>query len=66
MSISLVNSPDTLKLIEEHDADGVRVGLLLNSAAGNDLMFDEALCQQGKVYRQKPECLRPITIVDCC
>ncbi|SNR16293.1 valine--tRNA ligase [Tenacibaculum jejuense] len=48
MSKSLGNSPDALKLIEEYGADGVRVGLLLSSAAGNDLLFDEALCQQGK------------------
>ncbi|CAL2107721.1 Valine--tRNA ligase [Tenacibaculum sp. 190524A02b] len=48
MSKSLGNSPDALKLIEEFGADGVRVGLLLSSAAGNDLLFDEALCQQGK------------------
>ena len=46
MSKSLGNSPDALKLIEDYGADGVRVGLLLSSAAGNDLMFDEALCQQ--------------------
>ncbi|OYX12096.1 MAG: hypothetical protein B7Z11_02575, partial [Acidovorax sp. 32-64-7] len=38
----------SLKLIEEYTADGVRVGLLLSSAAGNDLLFDESLCQQGK------------------
>ena len=48
MSKQLGNSPDALKLIEEYSADGVRVGLLLSSAAGNDLMFDEALCQQGR------------------
>lgn len=48
MSKSLGNSPDALKLIDDFGADGVRVGLLLSSAAGNDLMFDEALCQQGK------------------
>ena len=48
MSKSLGNSPDALKLIEDYSADGVRVGLLLSSAAGNDLMFDEALCQQGR------------------
>ncbi len=48
MSKSLGNSPDALKLIDNYGADGVRVGLLLSSAAGNDLMFDEALCQQGK------------------
>ena len=48
MSKSLGNSPDALKLIDDYSADGVRVGLLLSSAAGNDLLFDEALCQQGK------------------
>ena len=53
MSKSLGNSPDALKLIEEFGADGVRVGLLLSSAAGNDLLFDEALCQQGKGFGNK-------------
>ena len=53
MSKSLGNSPDALKLIEDYGADGVRVGLLLSSAAGNDLMFDEALCQQGKGFANK-------------
>ncbi len=53
MSKSLGNSPDALKLIEQYGADGVRVGLLLSSAAGNDLMFDEALCQQGKGFGNK-------------
>ena len=53
MSKSLGNSPDALKLIEDFGADGVRVGLLLSSAAGNDLMFDEALCQQGKAFGNK-------------
>ncbi|MCT4631012.1 valine--tRNA ligase [Winogradskyella sp.] len=53
MSKSLGNSPDALKLIEEFGADGVRVGLLLSSAAGNDLLFDEALCQQGKQFANK-------------
>jgi valyl-tRNA synthetase len=53
MSKSLGNSPDALKLIDEYGADGVRVGLLLSSAAGNDLMFDEALCQQGKNFANK-------------
>lgn len=53
MSKSLGNSPDALKLIEQYSADGVRVGLLLSSAAGNDLMFDEALCQQGKGFGNK-------------
>jgi valyl-tRNA synthetase len=53
MSKSLGNSPDALKLIEQYSADGVRVGLLLSSAAGNDLMFDETLCQQGKGFGNK-------------
>ena len=53
MSKSLGNSPDALGLIEEYGADGVRVGLLLSSAAGNDLLFDEGLCQQGKGFANK-------------
>ena len=53
MSKSLGNSPDALQLIEQYGADGVRVGLLLSSAAGNDLMFDEDLCQQGKGFSNK-------------
>lgn len=53
MSKSLGNSPDALKLIEDYGADGVRVGLLLSSAAGNDLMFDEELCNQGKGFANK-------------
>lgn len=53
MSKQLGNSPDALGLIEEYGADAVRVGLLLSSAAGNDLMFDEALCQQGKNFANK-------------
>ncbi|NNE77004.1 MAG: valine--tRNA ligase, partial [Pricia sp.] len=53
MSKSLGNSPDALKLIETYGADGVRVGLLLSSAAGNDLLFDEDLCQQGKNFANK-------------
>jgi valyl-tRNA synthetase len=53
MSKQLGNSPDALGLIEEYGADGVRVGLLLSAAAGNDLMFDEALCQQGKNFANK-------------
>ncbi len=53
MSKSLGNSPDALKLIEAYGADGVRVGLLLSSAAGNDLMFDEDLCNQGKGFVNK-------------
>ena len=53
MSKSLGNSPDALKLIEDFGADGVRVGLLLSSAAGNDLLLDEALCQQGANFANK-------------
>ncbi|ARV10296.1 valine--tRNA ligase [Winogradskyella sp. PC-19] len=53
MSKSLGNSPDALKLIEDYGADGVRVGLLLSAAAGNDLMFDEELCNQGKSFANK-------------
>lgn len=53
MSKSLGNSPDALKLIETYGADGVRVGLMLSSAAGNDLLFDESLCQQGKNFANK-------------
>ncbi len=53
MSKSLGNSPDALQLIEDYGADGVRVGLLLSSAAGNDLMFDEELCNQGKGFANK-------------
>ena len=53
MSKSLGNSPDALKLIEDYSADGVRVGLLLSNAAGNDLLFDESLCQQGKAFGNK-------------
>ena len=53
MSKQLGNSPDALKLIENYGADGVRVGLLLSSAAGNDLLFDETLCDQGKKFANK-------------
>ena len=53
MSKSLGNSPDALKLIDDYSADGVRVGLLLSAPAGNDLMFDEGLCQQGKGFSNK-------------
>ena len=53
MSKSLGNSPDALKLISDYGADGVRVGLLLSAAAGNDLMFDETLCNQGKSFANK-------------
>ena len=53
MSKQLGNSPDALALIEKYGADSVRVGLLLSSSAGNDLLFDEALCQQGKNFANK-------------
>lgn len=53
MSKSLGNSPDALELIDNYSADGVRVGLLLSNAAGNDLLFDESLCQQGKGFSNK-------------
>ena len=53
MSKSLGNSPDALKLIDEYGADGVRVGLMLSSAAGNDLLFDTNLCDQGKSFSNK-------------
>jgi valyl-tRNA synthetase len=53
MSKSLGNSPDPLDLIEKFGADGVRVGMLLCSPAGNDLMFDESYCEQGRNFANK-------------
>ena len=53
MSKSLGNSPDALGLIDTYGADAVRVGLLLSSAAGNDLLFDESLCDQGRSFANK-------------
>ncbi len=53
MSKSLGNSPDPLALIEKYGADGVRVGMLMSSPAGNDLMFDEAYCEQGRNFANK-------------
>jgi len=53
MSKSLGNSPDPLDLIEKYGADGVRVGMLLCSPAGNDLMFDESYCEQGRNFFNK-------------
>ena len=53
MSKSLGNSPDPLELIEKYGADGVRVGMLLSSPAGNDLLFDSALCEQGRNFTNK-------------
>ncbi len=53
MSKSLGNSPDPIELIEKYSADGVRVGMLLSSPAGNDLPFDESLCEQGRNFANK-------------
>ncbi len=53
MSKSLGNSPDPLDLMDQFGADGVRVGMLLSSPAGNDLLFDEGLCEQGRNFSNK-------------
>ncbi len=53
MSKSLGNSPDPLDLMAKHGADGVRVGMLFSSPAGNDLLFDEGLCEQGRNFANK-------------
>ncbi|WP_396159555.1 valine--tRNA ligase [Flavobacterium sp.] len=53
MSKSLGNSPEPLELIKKFGADGVRVGLLLSASAGNDIMFDEELCNNGKAFANK-------------
>ncbi len=53
MSKSLGNSPDPLELMDKYGADGVRMGMLLAAPAGNDLLFDEALCEQGKNFCNK-------------
>lgn len=53
MSKSLGNSPDPIDLIDRYGADGVRVGMLLCSPAGNDLMFDESYCEQGRNFANK-------------
>ncbi|MCC8147096.1 MAG: valine--tRNA ligase [Bacteroidales bacterium] len=53
MSKSLGNSPDPIELMEKYGADGVRMGMLLSSPAGNDLPFDEALCEQGRNFNNK-------------
>ena len=53
MSKSLGNSPDPIELMEHYGADGVRVGMLFSSPAGNDLLFDEALCEQGRNFSNK-------------
>lgn len=53
MSKSLGNSPDPIELMKQYGADGVRVGMLLSSPAGNDLLFDEGLCEQGRNFSNK-------------
>ena len=53
MSKQFGNSPDPIELMEKHGADGVRMGMLLASSAGNDLLFDEALCEQGRNFNNK-------------
>lgn len=53
MSKSLGNSPDPIGLIENYGADGVRVGMLMSSPAGNDLLFDESYCEQGRNFSNK-------------
>ena len=53
MSKSLGNSPDPIGLMDKYGADGVRMGMLLTSPAGNDLPFDEALCEQGRHFNNK-------------
>ncbi len=53
MSKSLGNSPDPLELIEKYGADGIRLGVLLCSPAGNDILFDEKLCEQGRNFSNK-------------
>jgi valyl-tRNA synthetase len=53
MSKSLGNSPDPIKLMEQYGADGVRMGMLFSSPAGNDLLFDEQLCEQGRNFANK-------------
>ena len=53
MSKSLGNSPDPLQLIEQYGADGVRMGLMLAAPAGNDIPFDDALCEQGRNFNNK-------------
>lgn len=53
MSKSLGNSPDPIALIEKYGADGVRMGMMLAAPAGNDILFDEALCEQGRNFNNK-------------
>ena len=53
MSKSLGNSPDPLDLIDRYGADGVRMGMMLSAPAGNDILFDDALCEQGRNFNNK-------------
>ncbi len=53
MSKSLGNSPDPIELIEKYGADGVRMGMMLSAPAGNDILFDDALCEQGRNFNNK-------------
>ena len=53
MSKSLGNSPDPLELIDKFGADGVRMGMMLSAPAGNDILFDESLCEQGRNFNNK-------------
>ncbi len=53
MSKSLGNSPDPLELIDKYGADGVRMGMMLSAPAGNDILFDDALCEQGRNFCNK-------------
>ena len=53
MSKSLGNSPDPIELIDKFGADGVRMGMMLSAPAGNDILFDEALCEQGRNFNNK-------------
>ena len=53
MSKSLGNSPDPIMLIEKYGADGVRMGMMLSAPAGNDILFDESLCEQGRNFNNK-------------
>ena len=53
MSKSLGNSPDPIALIEKYGADGVRMGMMLSAPAGNDILFDESLCEQGRNFNNK-------------
>lgn len=53
MSKSLGNSPDPIELIDKYGADGVRMGMMLSAPAGNDILFDESLCEQGRNFNNK-------------